>query len=140
MTLEEQLKQEIIRQHGSILAFSKTIGIKNSTIDSMLTRGLYNAGVGRVMQIFDALGIDTESLAVGRLIYVDDSKTEKAPAPSEDSAEANKVSFKAIEQALVSMGWVKPGQDLSDTDLDFLMSVGRIVEAWFRKGEQRSGE
>lgn len=65
---------------------------------------------------------------------------EKAPAPSEDSAEANKVSFEGIEQVLVSMGWIKPGQDLSDTDLDFLMSVGRIVEAWFRKGEQRSGE
>lgn len=86
------------------------------------------------------LNLLCRTLEVDPKVLLSDEETEKAPAPSEDSAEANKVSFKAIEQALVSMGWVKPGQDLSDTDLDFLMSVGRIVEAWFRKGEQRSGE
>lgn len=86
------------------------------------------------------LNLLCRTLEVDPKVLLSDEEIEKAPAPSEDSAEANKVSFKAIEQALVSMGWVKPGQDLSDTDLDFLMSVGRIVEAWFRKGEQRSGE
>ena len=138
MTLEEQLKQEIIRQHGSVLAFSKAIGLKNSTIDSMLTRGLYNAGVGRVMQIFDALGIDTESLAVGRLIYVESNETEKAPAPSEDSTRA--ISVEALEAMLIQGGFIRPDEDLSDDDLDFLLSVGRIVETWFRKRQKHGGE
>lgn len=135
MTLEEQLKQEIIRQHGSVLAFSKAIGLKNSTIDSMLTRGLYNAGVGRVMQIFDALGIDTESLAVGRLIYVESNETEKAPAPSEDSAEANAIEKEMIDR-LVSLGLIEEGLQLTDADVEFLIHVSTLISMWFDKRSQ----
>ena len=94
MTLEEQLKQVILSKYKSVSAFSQSIGLSNSTVDSMLNRGLYNAGVGRVMKIFDALGIDTESLAVGRIIYIDDKNEVEialAPAPSEDSAEASAI-------------------------------------------------
>lgn len=141
MTLEEMLRQEIIRQHGSVSAFSKAIGLSNSTVDSILSRGLYNAGVGRVMQMFDALGIDTESLAVGRIIYAGtkaDPAKKKTPALSEDSAGA--ISVEALEMMLVQAGFIRPGEDLTDADLDFLLSVGRIVEVWFRKRQQNGGE
>lgn len=141
MTLEEQLKQVILSKYKSVSAFSQSIGLSNSTVDSMLNRGLYNAGVGRVMKIFDALGIDTESLAVGRIIYINgknEVETEKAPAPSEDSTRA--ISVEALEAMLVQAGFIRPGEDLSDDDLDFLLSVGRIVETWFRKRQKHGGE
>lgn len=134
MTLEEQLKQEIIRQHGSVLAFSKASGIKNSTIDSMLTRGLYNAGVGRVMQIFELLGIDTESLAVGRLIYADRPETAKTPTPSGEDAGA--LSKADVESALVSLGIVQEGQHISDADLRFMDGVINLIDVWFQNRHQ----
>ena len=90
------------------------------------------------MQIFDALGIDTESLAVGRLIYAESNETEKAPAPSEDSTRA--ISVEDLEVMLIQGGFIRPDEDLSDDDLDFLMSVGRIVETWFRKRQKHGGE
>lgn len=132
MTFEDQLKQEIISQYGSIRAFSAALGIKNSTLDSMLTRGLYNSGVGKVMQIFDALGIDTESISVGRIIYTKD-KIENPPAPAEPEQGDNKVSRKAAEEFLTSYGFIKPGQSLGDNDLIFLDNLISILETWFKQ-------
>lgn len=137
MTLEEQLKQEIIKQHGSVSAFSKSIGLSNSTVDSILNRGIYNSGVGKVMQIFDALGIDTESISVGHIIYAG-PETKKAPAPTEVNAEAQngKLSREDVEKVLMSLGFIEAGQDITDGDLVFLESVVNILDAWFQKRSQ----
>lgn len=139
MTLEEQLKQVILSKYKSVSAFSQSIGLSNSTVDSMLNRGLYNAGVGRVMKIFDALGIDTESLAVGRIIYIDgknEVETEKAPAPSEDSAEAQ-FSKLEIETVLVSLGFIQDGEHITDSDLRFINGILDIIDAWFEDRHQK---
>ena len=140
MTLEEQLKQVILSKYKSVSAFSQSIGLSNSTVDSMLNRGLYNAGVGRVMKIFDALGIDTESLAVGRIIYIDGKngvEIEKAPAPSEDSAgESGKLGRDDVVKVLMSLGFIDEGEDLADSDLLFLEGVVNILEAWFEQRRQ----
>ena len=65
-------------------------------------------------------------------------ETEKAPAPSEDSTRA--ISIETLEAMLIQGGFIRPDEDLSDDDLDFLMSVGRIVETWFRKRQKHGGE
>ena len=65
-------------------------------------------------------------------------ETEKTPAPSEDSAGA--ISVEALELMLVQAGFIRPGEDLTDDDLDFLLSVGRIVETWFRKRQKNGSE
>ena len=138
MTLEEQLKQVILSKYKSVSAFSQSIGLSNSTVDSMLNRGLYNAGVGRVMKIFDALGIDTESLAVGRIIYIDvknEVEIEKAPAPSEDSAEASAIEKEMIDR-LVSLGLIEEGLQLTDADVEFLIHVSTLISMWFDKRSQ----
>ena len=138
MTLEEQLKQVILSKYKSVSAFSQSIGLSNSTVDSMLNRGLYNAGVGRVMKIFDSLGIDTESLAIGRIIYIDGKngvEIEKAPAPSEDSAEANAIEKEMIDR-LVSLGLIEKGLQLTDADVEFLIHVSTLIPMWFDKRSQ----
>ena len=131
MTLEEQLKQEIVGRYGSVSAFSKSIGLSNSTVDSILSRGLYNAGVGRVMQIFDALGIDTESLAVGRIVCAKEQK--KTPTPPEGSAGENgKLSIDEVEKVLLSLGLIQEGQDVTEDDLRFINSVLDLIDMWFQ--------
>ena len=65
-------------------------------------------------------------------------ETENTPAPSEDSAGAIRV--EALELMLVQAGFIRPGEDLTDDDLDFLLSVGRIVETWFRKRQKNGSE
>jgi len=62
MTIEEQLKAEILTQYRSVRAFTTAIEIPYSTMDSIFKRGIANAGVGTVIKIFKALGLDVESL------------------------------------------------------------------------------
>ena len=55
---------------------------------------------------------------------------EDAPMLPEESTGV-KVDPQRVWDLLVSMGFVKPGEDLTDSDLRFLMSVGEIIRAWF---------
>ncbi len=54
------------------------------------------------------------------------------------AAEANKkpsqkesLSAKDVERMLVEFGWIQPGEDLTDSDLDYLMAIGDLITLWF---------
>lgn len=78
MTIEEQLKQEILTKYKSIRAFTTTIQIPYSTLDSVFKRGIANAGIDTMLKVFSALNLDIESIQTGKL----DRKVNKANASS----------------------------------------------------------
>lgn len=84
------------------------------------------------------LNLLCKTLEIDPKALLSDEETEKAPAPSEDSTRA--LSIETLEAMLIQGGFIRPDEDLSDDDLDFLMSVGRIVETWFRKRQKNGGE
>lgn len=84
------------------------------------------------------LNLLCKTLEIDPKALLSDEETEKAPALSEDSTRA--ISVEALETMLIQGGFIRPGEDLSDDDLDFLLSVGRIVETWFRKRQKNGGE
>ena len=84
------------------------------------------------------LNLLCKTLEIDPKALLSDEETEKAPAPSEDSTRA--LSIETLEAMLIQGGFIRPGEDLSDDDLDFLLSVGRIVETWFRKRQKHGGE
>ncbi len=60
---------------------------------------------------------------------------EKTPVPAEaDTGE--KVDAMEVYRALIAMGYVKEGEDLTDSDLAFLIGVGEIIRAWFESRGQ----
>ena len=63
-------------------------------------------------------------------------ETKKSPAPSEDDAEAE-FSKDAIEDVLVSLGFIQEGQHISDADLRFINGVLDIIDAWFQDRYQK---
>ena len=65
MTLEEQLKDIILTRYKSIRAFTQAANIPYSTVDSMLKNSIAKSGVSKVIRIFDALGLDVESIQTG---------------------------------------------------------------------------
>lgn len=69
MSLETQLKDEILRQYKSIRAFSNALGISYSTLDSALKReyGIKNAGIEMILKVFSALNLDIESVKDGEI-------------------------------------------------------------------------
>ena len=63
-------------------------------------------------------------------------ETEKAPAPSKDSAEA-RFSKLEIEAVLVSLGFIEDGQHITDVDLRFINGILDIIDAWFENRHQK---
>lgn len=62
-------------------------------------------------------------------LFSDPPKKEN-PASSFDGA-GRKVTTEEVEAILIDKGFIQPGQDLSDADLRFLISVGEMISAWF---------
>lgn len=82
MTIEEQLKSEILKQYGSVRALTNAIGVSYSTLDSALKRGISNAGVSTMIRVFQALSLDIENIQRGDLYY----SAEEENAPSKKDA------------------------------------------------------
>ena len=66
-----------------------------------------------------------------------DIKTPPSPAePNQEESGRGMLSENAVEEILLKLRYLKPGQDLSDADLQFLIGVGQILHAWFGEGEE----
>ena len=66
--LELQLKELILRRYGSLKNFCEIIEMPWTTLDSILKRGISKANISNVLKISHELGIDTESLASGKIV------------------------------------------------------------------------
>ena len=117
MTVEEQLKQEILSKYKSIRAFTTTINIPYSTLDSVFKRGISNAGVSTMIKVFDALELDIESVQTGTL--------QRKPTNGKNSPGA-------LRTGLISMGLIRDGEDITEQQAQVLISVCRILDAVFQ--------
>ena len=68
MTIEEKLKDLILNRYGSVVRFSEDTGLSNSTVATILTRGIHNASIGNVLKICKTLGISADELAHDRIV------------------------------------------------------------------------
>ena len=70
--IENKLKELIIEQFGSVNNFSSKVDIPNSTINSILKRGIANANIMNIIKICKKLSIDLEELVVNEnIVYKD---------------------------------------------------------------------
>lgn len=67
MTIEDKLKEYILRRYSSIREFYTTHDIPGSTVHSMFKRGINNSSIANVIKICKALGISVDALAEGEL-------------------------------------------------------------------------
>jgi hypothetical protein len=67
MTIEEELKDYILSRYNSLREFSILADIPNSTVNTILIRGVENAKVGNIIKICKALNISADALADGRI-------------------------------------------------------------------------
>lgn len=70
ISIEEKLKELILTQYHSIREFSISAGIANSTLDSIMRRGIQNSNVSNVIKICNALHISVDALAEGKILSV----------------------------------------------------------------------
>ena len=74
MKVEDELKDMIVERYGSAVNFSSEIGMANSTLATILKKGVMNSSITNIFKICDALGISADALAVGEIIPIDKSK------------------------------------------------------------------
>lgn len=72
------MKELIQARYKSLRDFSIKIGMPYSTMDSIFKRGVKNASVTNIIKVCEELGIYTDGLAKGEIIYKS-TETEKAP-------------------------------------------------------------
>lgn len=78
MTIESQLKELIVERYDTVVNFSKVVGIKNSTVAAILSRGVNNSTVDNVIKICNELHISADALADGKIVPTSQAKeTEK---------------------------------------------------------------
>ena len=64
---EKELKNLIIDRYGTVINFSKSVGLPNSTVASILNRGIIHTTVGNMQKICHALGLDIKAFSEGKL-------------------------------------------------------------------------
>lgn len=105
---------------------AKQIGVSAGTL-SDYESGNHEPKSDVLCSVADICGVTIDFL-VGR-------EKEKAPAPSEDGAEANAIEKEMIDR-LVSLGLIEEGIQLTDADVEFLIHVSTLISMWFDKRSQ----
>ena len=70
MTIEEQLKELIIKKHSSVLRFTQKFDIPYSTMTSLFSRGVNKTNINTIIKVCQALNISADELAAGRITPV----------------------------------------------------------------------
>lgn len=69
--LEQDLKDYIIQQYGSLNKFTEKIEMPWTTLDSVLKRGIRNSNVSNIIKICQGLQISADELINGKLVSLD---------------------------------------------------------------------
>lgn len=120
MTIEEQLKQEILKRYKSVRAFTTTINIPYSTLDSVFKRGITNAGVSTMIKVFDALDLDIESVQSKELRH----RTHIKNSPSADESAPGEKQLVSLYHELN-----EEGQNKLVDYADDLVSSGKYIKS-----------
>lgn len=67
MTIEEQLRDLIIKHSGSVNKFAQDSGVSQSTLFTVFKRGINKANIGTIITICRELNISTDDLCQGRI-------------------------------------------------------------------------
>ena len=70
MTIEEKLKDYILKKYNSMREFTIAIDLPYSTMATILKRGIANSNVNNIIKICQALGISADELAAGNIVPV----------------------------------------------------------------------
>lgn len=67
-SIEEELKELIITKSGSVNRFAQEIGVAQSTLVSVFSRGINKANINTIIKICKALNISADELVEGRIV------------------------------------------------------------------------
>lgn len=123
---------------GDLISFyRKQAGM---TIDELVEKsgvpkGTLNKIIGGVTKAPTLDNMKAIARALGKtLADFDDFPIEAKESPAPAEASTGEISLEESNNLLVALGYIKPGEQISDEDLAFLEHVIGLLDAWFDKG------
>jgi len=101
------------------------IGVAKTTITGY-ERGNREPDVAKIKKLAKALCVSGNELLGIEL------EQKESPTPAE--ASTGEISLEESNNLLVALGYIKPGEQISDDDLAFLEHIVGLLDAWFDKG------
>ena len=114
-------------------ALAKLIGVAPNTMHGYES-GKHDPKSDQLQKIAEACGVTVDFLLTGKEFQPSDKKETPAPKKPKQGA----ITLEESNALLVSLGYIQPGEDLSDRDLKFLSGVIEILDSWFAERAQRS--
>lgn len=120
----EKLRELKAKTNLSTREISEKSGLPEPTLEKLFAGKTKNPGINTIRQLVHALGYTLDDL--------DDFNIKKSPAPAETGTE--EIALEESNNLLVALGYIQPGEQISDDDLSFLTHVIGLLDAWFDKG------
>lgn len=120
MALEDRIREARKKSKLTQEQAATMIGVAKSTWAGYES-GNSQPDISKLVKIMEVLSVDANYL------WQDYFEIEKAPTAMRQEP----VSMDATNSLLVALGYIKPGEDLSDGDLAFLTHVIGLLDAWF---------
>ena len=76
MSVEEKLKDLIVKRYGTVSAFSKEIGMSQSTLATIMSRGINKASITSIIKICTALQISADELSNGKIVPIKEKSSD----------------------------------------------------------------
>ena len=133
---EERLKELIKMKYGSLRKFCNETGIPQSTLSSIMVRGINNASIQTVIKICQALDISTDELAEGRIIP-NDHKQRQALRLLAYARELSKILQFGREYKNAYEPYAIDGVDMSEEETEMFLDGLELVTNLIRKQRMR---
>ena len=124
MALNDVINAAKKRKNMTNNDLAEATGLTLSNIDKITSGNNDNPKLSTLQAICKALDLTLDDLV--------ETPAKKTKTPTSEEPEAgDKVSIEETNALLVSLGYIKPGEDLSDRDLQFLSGIIELLDAWF---------
>lgn len=124
MNIGERLT-EIRKSHGyTRQKLADELGIPYTTIRNY-EKGTREPGHSYLIQIADKFNVSTD--------YILGLEREKSPEAAYTAPEDRLITLDESNELLVKLGYIKPGEELSNDDLAFLTHLVGLLDTWFER-------
>lgn len=138
ISLRERIRLNLVssmeRANINQVQLAERLGISKGTVNNWV-RGNNSPDVDMVPRICEVLGISILDLYTPTEFETKEpiSRQRKSPSTDESAPGEGVISIEESNRLLVSMGFIKEGEQLSDEDLTFLSNIIGLLDAWFGK-------
>lgn len=130
-------------------------GVPRGTINKMISGDTKSPTYDNIKAVVYAMGKTLDQLAADEKLDSPEDENfssnlqnrKSPPSPAEpDQREDGRAAVDGpmtvdnLTEMLQAAGYIRPGKDLSENDLHFLVGIHEIVLAWFRQGRESEGE